>query len=226
MDSLLEQIRAIPLREYIESWGHTVGRNNKCPCPICGSGGGPNKTPAFHVYERRYHCYSCGFSGDIIDLNMQVHDLSFVDATNRVAGEWGIGVVDQPKKPRLMIQVGTKPVVGSNDEIETAPTFKNYRMALANPCYLTPSDEEFLFKALDEFTESELKDMQNNYQRRRDWPSHNMAGGIALREAVRGHILDERVVAADELLRATHSIFATAPSYDWLCLATRYFRRD
>ena len=35
-------------------------RNNKIGCPSCGS----ENTPALHLYEDHYYCYSCGKSGD------------------------------------------------------------------------------------------------------------------------------------------------------------------
>lgn len=35
-------------------------RHNKIGCPACGS----EKTPALHLYEDHFYCYSCGKSGD------------------------------------------------------------------------------------------------------------------------------------------------------------------
>ena len=179
---------------------------------------------AFHVYDAGYHCFSCGFNGDIIALNMQAHDLSFVDAVNKIACEWGIDVTDQTRKPKLMIQVGTKPVVGGDGEIEAAPQFKNYRVLLARKQPPARTEHDFLWAAFDIFSDEELEFEGAEYKRR-NGPMLTLAGGIALRAEIRDTVYDNRVSHANMLLRSAQDIYAAAPTYDWLCLATRFFRR-
>ncbi len=50
--------------EALETLDLERPRNNKIPCPACGS----EQTPALHVYEDHFYCYSCGKSGDGVGL--------------------------------------------------------------------------------------------------------------------------------------------------------------
>ncbi len=50
--------------EALETLGIERPRTNKLPCPNCGS----NDTPALHLYEDHFYCFSCGKSGDSIGL--------------------------------------------------------------------------------------------------------------------------------------------------------------
>lgn len=55
------------LREYCEAHLEKRGKDN-FTCPCCGSGTGKNKTAAFYVKQARWKCFSCGESGDLLDL--------------------------------------------------------------------------------------------------------------------------------------------------------------
>lgn len=50
--------------EALEELGWERPANNKIPCPACGS----EDTPACHLYEDHYYCFSCGKTGDGIGL--------------------------------------------------------------------------------------------------------------------------------------------------------------
>lgn len=56
------------LEEYLLTITSKVGKNYICP--ICGSGTKANKTPAGTLSKDKlyYHCFSCGFHGDIFNL--------------------------------------------------------------------------------------------------------------------------------------------------------------
>ena len=63
------------LPEYLNNISEKKG--GQWICPICGSGTGKNKTPAGQLNEDyTYHCYSCGFHGDVFDLIERVERLS------------------------------------------------------------------------------------------------------------------------------------------------------
>lgn len=77
-----------PLRQWCEAHLNPVGRSFECP--ICHSGTGPNKTPAFTITSdgRRWKCWSCGNGGDVYDLAGIVYNTDDKgEQCNRVA-EW------------------------------------------------------------------------------------------------------------------------------------------
>lgn len=53
----------------------TPSRHGLYVCPYCGSGSHEKKTGAFNVYENDFFCFSCGYSGDILDLIGQCEGL-------------------------------------------------------------------------------------------------------------------------------------------------------
>lgn len=61
--------QAADLKEYCEGNLERRGRDEYV-CPACGSGNGPNRTAALHVWanEGRWRCFSCNRGGDIFDL--------------------------------------------------------------------------------------------------------------------------------------------------------------
>lgn len=50
--------------EALEELGLERPRTNKIECPSCGS----SDTPALHLYEDHFYCFSCGKTGDGIGL--------------------------------------------------------------------------------------------------------------------------------------------------------------
>lgn len=61
------------LQHYLQTYVERItvkGKSGTYICPLCGSGTGPNKTPAFSIQRDglRWKCFSCGASGDIFDL--------------------------------------------------------------------------------------------------------------------------------------------------------------
>lgn len=58
----------VSLREYAEA--HLERAHGGLVCPSCGSGTGPNGTPAFSITPdgTRWHCFACGEGGDVFDL--------------------------------------------------------------------------------------------------------------------------------------------------------------
>lgn len=67
--SRFDDVKArVSLREYADA--HLEHVRGGLMCPACGSGAGPNHTPAFSIYEggTRFKCFSCGVGGDVFDL--------------------------------------------------------------------------------------------------------------------------------------------------------------
>lgn len=55
----------------------TEKKGNQYICPVCKSGKGKNKTPAGQLNDDlTFHCYSCGFHGDIFSLVAKVENIT------------------------------------------------------------------------------------------------------------------------------------------------------
>ncbi len=52
------------MEQALEELGIEPPNSNKIPCPVCPS----EQTPACHIYEDHWYCYSCGKTGDGIGL--------------------------------------------------------------------------------------------------------------------------------------------------------------
>ena len=68
-------------------------------CPFCGSGSGRNGTGAMTYYPETntFHCFSCGKSGDAIDLYMLIAGADYNTSLKQMAGEIGIEI--DPYRP-------------------------------------------------------------------------------------------------------------------------------
>lgn len=64
-----------------------AGREFKACCPFHHE-----KTPSFTINDDKqfYHCFGCGAHGDVIGFVMQYDNLSFIDATEKLAAEAGL----------------------------------------------------------------------------------------------------------------------------------------
>lgn len=75
-----------------------AGRNFQGLCPFH-----PEKTPSFMVNEEKqiFHCFGCGFGGNVFTFLMQYHHLSFPEAVSELAQRLGIplpkNTLGQPK---------------------------------------------------------------------------------------------------------------------------------
>src|SRR5215216_7590056 len=78
-----------------------------------------DKTPSFYIYPPgRYHCYGCGGSGDVVDLEFHCGDYGELwEAMISLAVEY---VVDLPGRPRrwFVRQERQKPVRDALEEVK------------------------------------------------------------------------------------------------------------
>ena len=72
----LDYIRATPIEDVAKRLGIEVGRN-KALCPFH-----EDRHPSLHfdIKRNRYKCFSCGASGNVIDLVMRYMYVSFKEA--------------------------------------------------------------------------------------------------------------------------------------------------
>jgi DNA primase len=96
-----EAIRdAVPIEEIarrhtkLETFGGKAWFTGRCPLPTH-----EDKTPSFYIYPPgRYHCYGCGGSGDLVDLEFHCGDYGELwEAMIALAVEYG---VELPRRPQ------------------------------------------------------------------------------------------------------------------------------
>ena len=77
------------LSDYAETYLTRSKGKNQYNCPFCGSGTGPKATGAFTVYpqDNKYKCFSCGVSGDILDLAAQTETAGDIGKAFRLLSE-------------------------------------------------------------------------------------------------------------------------------------------
>ena len=124
-------IEAHPVPDYLVALGYELkrqGKNTVALCPLHAE-----KTPSFHVRQYDAHCFGCGFHGDVIALDAELHGEKprgegFLNACRRLAGD---PIEDNQKrrrpKPRPVLEVepATQPIEWPGDL--HSPTGKEIR---------------------------------------------------------------------------------------------------
>ena len=68
-------------------------------------------TPSMKLNDTYYYCFGCGATGDVIDLTARLFDLSSLQATRKLAQDFGLG----PDKPPSGAVALSKPPTVSSD---------------------------------------------------------------------------------------------------------------
>ncbi|NKQ39519.1 MAG: hypothetical protein HF967_08675 [Methanosarcinales archaeon] len=68
----ISSIKRVPIGSIIE-----VDCSGKALCPFHN-----DSTPSLYIYkeDNRFHCFSCGANGDVIDLYMELNNCNFYNA--------------------------------------------------------------------------------------------------------------------------------------------------
>lgn len=81
----VEEIKATySMRDIVERYGFQPTRAGFIPCPFHSG----DRQPSLKVYDRDFHCHSCGAHGDIFDFVMRMDDISFKEAYQSLGGEY------------------------------------------------------------------------------------------------------------------------------------------
>ena len=96
IDDLPNQIDIVDLISKRISLKKT-GSDYRAPCPFHG---GKNRNLAVNSHKQFYHCFKCGESGGAISFVQKFDNLSFVEAVEVIAGEFGLAIeYDKNSKP-------------------------------------------------------------------------------------------------------------------------------
>ena len=81
-----------------------AGRNHMGLCPFHAE-----KTPSFTVNEEKgiFHCFGCQTGGSVFQFLMQLDQLTFPEAVERVAKRYGI-TIERAENPRARAESGER----------------------------------------------------------------------------------------------------------------------
>ena len=96
--SIFEAVKqSLTTRQSAERYGIRVERNGMCRCPFHD-----DSTPSMKL-DRRYYCFGCGATGDVIDFVSRLRGIGSKEAAILLAQDFTIpheGSTDKPSKPR------------------------------------------------------------------------------------------------------------------------------
>ena len=93
--------QSVTTRQAAEHYGIHVNRNGMCVCPFHN-----DKNPSMKV-DRRFYCFGCGATGDVIDFVSRLYGIGSKEAALILAQDFSIPYEDrkntgkQPIRPRL-----------------------------------------------------------------------------------------------------------------------------
>lgn len=93
--------QSVTTRQAAERYGIHVNRNGMCVCPFHN-----DKNPSMKV-DRRFYCFGCGATGDVIDFVSRLYGIGSREAALMLAQDFSIPYEDrkstkkEPIRPRL-----------------------------------------------------------------------------------------------------------------------------
>lgn len=100
--NLFEAVKqSVTTRQAAERYGLKVNRNGMAVCPFHN-----DKNPSMKV-DRRFYCFGCGATGDVIDFTSRLHGISAKEAALMLAQDFSIPYEDgketrkRPIRPQL-----------------------------------------------------------------------------------------------------------------------------
>ena len=94
--------QSVTTRQAAERYGIRVERNGMCRCPFHD-----DSTPSMKL-DRRYYCFGCGATGDVIDFVSWFRGIGSKEAAILLAQDFAIpyeGSADKPSKPLSLFSI-------------------------------------------------------------------------------------------------------------------------
>ena len=79
--------QSVTTRQAAERYGIKVNRNGMCACPFHN-----DKNPSMKV-DRRFYCFGCGATGDVIDFVSRLHGIGSREAALMLAQDFSINEI-------------------------------------------------------------------------------------------------------------------------------------
>ena len=103
--SIFETVKqSVTTRQAAERYGIRVERNGMCRCPFHD-----DSTPSMKL-DRRYYCFGCGATGDVIDFVSRLRGIGSKEAAILLAQDFAIPYEDGTGKMSKPRQQNTDPL--------------------------------------------------------------------------------------------------------------------
>ena len=86
--------QSVTTRQAAEHYGIKVNRNGMAVCPFHN-----DRTPSMKT-DRRFYCFGCGATGDVIDFASRLHGLNAREAAILLANDFSVPYEDKPQGGR------------------------------------------------------------------------------------------------------------------------------
>ncbi len=90
--------QSVTTRQAAERYGIKVNRNGMCVCPFHN-----DRNPSMKV-DRRFYCFGCGATGDVIDFVSRLYGIGSKDAALMLAQDFSIPCEDRKNTGKLPIR--------------------------------------------------------------------------------------------------------------------------
>ena len=81
----------VTISDVLNAHGKPLGRRGRCPCPFHAS-----RYDTFSYTDKLFHCFSCGESGGVIQLEAKLSNTSQDQACSRLAKMNALDISDRP----------------------------------------------------------------------------------------------------------------------------------
>ena len=90
--------QSVTTRQAAEHYGIHVNRGGMCACPFHN-----DKTPSMKV-DRRFYCFGCGATGDVIDFVSRLHGIGSKEVALMLAQDFSIPYEDKKNAARPSVR--------------------------------------------------------------------------------------------------------------------------
>ena len=99
-ESIFKLVGEIPAIDVFKAFNGGVVRKSKALCPFHSE-----NSPSFHIYERSFYCFGCGWGGDNVALVAKLLNLRPLDAARAIAERFNIPVSSKPLTRRQRLKL-------------------------------------------------------------------------------------------------------------------------
>ena len=108
----------VTVRQAAEFYGFKITKSGLISCIFHN-----DKTPSMKV-DRRYYCFGCGVTGDVIDFTAQLFGLSLKEAALKLADDFGIQISRVDRREKNLVKSEEQ------EHIECVRAMLDYRILL------------------------------------------------------------------------------------------------
>ncbi len=101
---------SVTAREAAERYGIKVNRNGLARCPFHD-----DRTPSMKL-DKRYYCFGCQASGDVIDLTARLFNIPARDAAMKLAHDFNISY-NREKRPPISTSKTAEPKISASEPV-------------------------------------------------------------------------------------------------------------